>query len=188
MQRLADLATPSPEVQAFLDTMAKGPEGVDTSPSLYLTIAHNPAMLVALRHMGETLRTSARLEAREREVIIHRVSARCENGYEWGIHAKLLAEPLGLGEDWLQATWSGEPSDLPEPSHAVLAQAVDELHDTTTVTDETWTRLREHFDEAQIVEIVFMVGYYHLVSYAERMFQLEPEPWARPAPDTPPAR
>ena len=181
MQRLEDV-TPTPEVQSILDTMAKGPEGVDTSPHVYLTIAHNPAMLVALRNMGDTLRTSTLLEAREREVIVHRVSARADNAYEFGIHAKLLAGPLGLGEDWLRAIWSGTPEDLAEPSHRVLCQAVDELHDTTTVTDATWAALREHFDEAQIVEIIFMVGYYHLVSFAEMAFGCEPEPWAASPP------
>jgi alkylhydroperoxidase family enzyme len=182
MQRLAN-ATPSPEAQALLDTMAKGPAGVDTSPAIYLTIAHNPAMLGTLRNMGDTLRAAAKLSPEEREVIIHRVAALCDNGYEWGIHARLLAEPLGLGEDWLRATWSGEPGDLADPAHALLAQVCDEMHATATVSDETWARVRERYDDEQIVEIVFMVGYYHLVSYVARMFRLDPEPWAA----TPPA-
>jgi 4-carboxymuconolactone decarboxylase len=182
MQRLAN-AAPGPEAQALLDTMAKGPAGVDTSPAIYLTIAHNPAMLGTLRHMGDTLRTATRLSPEEREVVIHRVAALCDNGYEWGIHAKLLAGPLGLGDDWLQATWSGEPSDFADPAHALIAQACDEMHASATVSDATWARLREHYDEAQIVELVFMVGYYHLVSYVARVFQLDPEPWAA----TPPA-
>jgi alkylhydroperoxidase family enzyme len=183
MQRLPN-ATPTPEAQALLDTMAKGPAGVDTSPAIYLTIAHNPAMLGTLRNMGDTLRATTRLTPEEREVIIHRVAAICDNGYEWGIHAKLLAEPLGLGEDWLRATWDGEPSDLPDPAHALLAQVCDEMHASATVSDETWARMRERYDEGQIVEIVFMVGYYHLVSYVARAFQLTPEPWAATPPTT----
>jgi len=87
-------------------------------------------------------------------------------------------------EEWLQASWSGEPGDFAEESHALLAQVCDEMHATATVTDETWARVRERYDDAQIVEIVFMVGYYHLVSYVARMFELAPEPWAA----TPPAR
>jgi 4-carboxymuconolactone decarboxylase len=182
MQRLENV-TPTPEVQAVLDTMAKGPAGVDTSPAIYLTIAHNPAMLGTLKHMGDTLRTTTTLSAPEREVVIHRVAALCDNGYEWGIHAELLAGPLGLGDDWLQATWSGEPADFEDPAHALIAQMCDEMHASATVSDETWARLRERYDEAQIVELVFMVGYYHLVSYVARTFQLTPEPWAA----TPPA-
>jgi alkylhydroperoxidase family enzyme len=182
MQRLPN-ATPSPDAQALLDTMAKGPEGVDTSPAIYLTIAHNPAMLGTLRHMGDTLRAATLLTPAEREVIIHRIAALCDNPYEWGIHARLLAGPLGLGEDWLRATWSGEPGDLEDPAHGLLAQVCDEMHATATVTDGTWARMRERYDEAQVVEIVFMVGYYHLVSYVARTFELTPEPWAA----TPPA-
>lgn len=183
MQRLANV-TPTPQVQAILDTMAKGPPGVDTSPAIYLTIAHNPAMLETLRFMGDTLRETTALSPAEREVIIHRVASLCDNGYEWGIHAKLLAGPLGLGEEWLQASWSGEPGDFAEESHALLARVCDEMHATATVSDATWQRVRERYDDAQIVEIVFMVGYYHLVSYVARMFELTPEPWAA----TPPAR
>ncbi len=181
MQRLANI-TPSPEVQAVLDTMAKGPDGVDTSPAIYLTIAHNPAMLETLKHMGDTLREATALSPAEREVVIHRVAALCDNGYEWGIHAKLLAGPLGLGDEWLQATWSGRPADFTDPDHELIAQVCDEMHSTATVTDATWARMRERYTEAQIVEIVFMVGYYHLVSYVARVFELTPEPWAATPP------
>src|SRR4029079_16152255 len=159
MQRLANV-TPTTQVQAILDTMAKGPPGVDTSPAIYLTIAHNPAMLETLRLLADTVRETTALSAPEREVIIHRVASLCDNGYEWGIHAKLLAEPLGLGEGWLQASWSGEPGDFAEESHALLAQVCDEMHATATVTDETWARVRERYDDAQIVEIVFRLGYH----------------------------
>jgi alkylhydroperoxidase family enzyme len=139
-------------------------------------------MLGTLKHMGDTLRAATALSAPEREVVIHRVAALCDNGYEWGIHAELLAGPLGLGDEWLQATWSGEPGDFEDPDHALIAQVCDEMHATATVTDETWARLRERYDEAQIVELVFMVGYYHLVSYVARTFQLTPEPWAATPP------
>jgi alkylhydroperoxidase family enzyme len=172
-----DLPKPPSEVQAILDQMAKGPDG--KSPALYLAAALHPALLDAMRSMGDSLRATTLLSEAERETVVHRTAARVGSAYEWGIHAELFAtRQLGLGADWLRATWSGAPEDIPDPGQSLLATMCDEMHETGTVSDETWARLADRYDDAQIVELIFLVGYYHLVSYLSRALQLPLEPWA----------
>ena len=45
-----------------------------------------------------------------------------------------------------------------------LLRLADELHDSCDVTDATWAILAEHFDESALVEILFVVGQYTMLS------------------------
>jgi alkylhydroperoxidase family enzyme len=41
---------------------------------------------------------------------------------------------------------------------------VDELHKDQHISDATWARLRERYDERQMMDIIFTTGQYMLVS------------------------
>ena len=45
-----------------------------------------------------------------------------------------------------------------------MLRAADELHAGQTFSDATWAALRERHDEAQLVEIPFVVGQYTMLS------------------------
>jgi hypothetical protein len=46
----------------------------------------------------------------------------------------------------------------------LLLRAADELHANQDLADETWTALSQTWDEAQLVEIPFVVGNYTMLS------------------------
>ena len=64
----------------------------------------------------------------------------------------------------------------------LLVALVDELHDTSTVSDHTWTALTEHYDEAQLVELVALAGQYHAVSFMANALGVEREDAAQRFP------
>ena len=180
--RLSPLTPPyEPEIdEALQRLMGRRP---DVEPlALFRTIAHHPALLERFRQTGSTLLSFGGLSAVDRETVIHRTTARCGAAYEWGVHAVMFAGPLGLDEAWLQATWHGGPDDFADPGQALLVRFADELHDSATVTDETWAALRARYDDAALVELVCLAGFYHLISYVCRAFGVQPETWAAPAP------
>ena len=45
-------------------------------------------------------------------------------------------------------------------------RAADELTGTNTLTDETWTRVRAHLDDQQVLDLIFTVGCYQLLAVA----------------------
>ena len=49
-----------------------------------------------------------------------------------------------------------------------MLQATDELHEDKIISDETWAALGEHFSDQQMMDLVFAVGQYTLVSMALR--------------------
>jgi alkylhydroperoxidase family enzyme len=42
---------------------------------------------------------------------------------------------------------------------------VDDLVDRRTIGEKTWADLAAHFDHAQILEVIALVGYYHTISF-----------------------
>jgi alkylhydroperoxidase family enzyme len=151
--------------------------------NLFLTIAHNPTILDKFRSTGAYLLNFATLPAKDREIVIHRTCARCGCEYEWGVHAAFYGERVGLTEDQLTATASQRAENGTwAPHEALLIDLVDELHDTASVKDETWQGLAAHYAPDQLVELIVLVGQYHLVSYLANALHVEPEEMAVPFP------
>ena len=181
--RLPPRNPPYPE--AVDDALRRLMGGVDAEPlTLFRVIAHHEPLLDRFRQLGSTLLSFGRLAADERETIIHRTTARCGAAYEWGVHAVAFAAPLGLGEEWLRATWHGSAEDRAfTERQALLVRACDELHDGAALSDATWAALRSAFADDELVEVVCLAGFYHLVSFACGAFALPSEAWAAAPPD-----
>jgi hypothetical protein len=46
----------------------------------------------------------------------------------------------------------------------LILRAVDELHDDNAISDSTWAGLTQTYNEQQMLDLIFTVGQYHLVS------------------------
>ena len=55
----------------------------------------------------------------------------------------------------------------------LLLQATDELHDDAHISDTTWAGLSKHYDTQQMMDLVFTVGQYNLVSMALNSFGVQ---------------
>ena len=52
-------------------------------------------------------------------------------------------------------------------------RAADELHDDQAISDATYAGLTARYDEQQMLDLVFTVGQYHLVSMVLNTFRVE---------------
>jgi alkylhydroperoxidase family enzyme len=117
------------------------------------------------------------LTLREREVVIDRTAARTGCDYEWGVHVRLFGERAELSDRQIKATAERDVDpELWSPSERVLLQTVDTLLDKKRLSDPEYDRLAAHFDEAQILEIVQLIAFYHGVALICGTFDLAPEP------------
>jgi len=158
--RIAPLESPYPApVQAALDRIM--PEGVPPL-ALFRTLARNER--VFLRLMAGGLLDRGSISLCEREIVIDRTCARCGSEYEWGVHVAFFAGRVGFSPEQVAATAGGDPAGFPERERLLLRLA-DELHDRAQVSDELWAALREHFAEEQLIELVALAGFYHLLSF-----------------------
>jgi alkylhydroperoxidase family enzyme len=77
------------------------------------------------------------------------------------------------------ATCAAGPGHLAfTPRERLLLQLVDELHETAQVSDALWEALRATWTEAQLVELVALVGFYHLIAFVTNAFRISPESYA----------
>jgi 4-carboxymuconolactone decarboxylase len=105
------------------------------------------------------------LSPREREMAILRVGWLCRSGYEFHQHTRIGRE-AGLSDAEIERVKSGPDAAGWSASEAALLRAVDDLHGDQFISDATWKRLLQHYDERQMIDLVFAVGQYTLVSMA----------------------
>lgn len=170
MARLEPLSPPyDPAAAAALAAMP-------ADLGLFRTVAHNPRVLSRWRGGGLLDRGSVSL--RQREIVILRVTARLGAEYEWGVHVAHFAAKAGFTAGELAATVHGAASDWDAEDEALLVAIADALVDTATVDDALWARAATVFTPAQLIEIVALAGFYHLVSFTVNATQVAREPGA----------
>lgn len=123
------------------------------------------------------------LSLRDREIVIDRTTARADCEYEWGVHAALFADAAGLTDTQIEATRTGaaDAACWTAAERALIA-AADALHERASLTQSEFDRLRAHYDDPQILEILMLCGFYRTVSYLANGLDLSPEPGARRFP------
>ena len=160
--RVAPIEPPySDAVAAALDRIM--PTGVPPL-LLFRTLAVNER--VFLRVVAGGLLDRGSIGLREREIVIDRTCARCGSEYEWGVHVAFFAERVGLTPEQAAATCgdAGAAEALPSRERLLL-RLVDELHDGAQVSDALWTALRAEWSDEQLIELVALTGFYHLISF-----------------------
>ena len=167
--RLKPLEAPfEPEVDDQLRAMM--PPGVPPI-ALFRTFVRNSAMTAAMQPWGRhQLSRSLTVTLREREIVIDRTCARCGCEYEWGVHVAFFAEKAGLDSAQLASLTHGRADDpcWPTTRDRLLIRLVDELHDTGDVGDLLWHELSGEFDEAQLLDLLMLCGWYHAISFTAR--------------------
>lgn len=118
--------------------------------------------------MGET----STIAPREREILILRVGWRCQAEYEWGQH-RIFGRDAGLDDTEIERIKAGPEAPGWSDFERALLRAADELHDDACISDATWATLRERYDDLQMMDVVFAVGQYHLVSMALNSFGVQ---------------
>jgi alkylhydroperoxidase family enzyme len=162
------------DIQARLDALM--PPGI--APLLLFRVLARDERLFQ-RFMGSGLLDKGHLTLRQREIVIHRVTARCGSEYEWGVHAALFGKRAGLDAAQLQSTAHGGPEDACWGAQdAVLIRFCDALHAECTLDDALWAELRTAFSAEAIIELLLLAGFYRTVSYLTNALRLPPEEFA----------
>jgi alkylhydroperoxidase family enzyme len=172
--RIAPLESPySPAVQGALDRIM--PAGVPPL-TLFRTLAVNER--VFLRVLAAGLLDRGSISLREREIVIDRTCARCGAEYEWGVHVAFFADRVGLTAPQVAATCApeAEAGAFPERERLLL-RLVDALHDGARVDDGLWAALRVEWSEPQLIELIALAGFYHLISFVANALRIPPEPY-----------
>ena len=176
--RITPLEPPyEPNVEEYLTNLM--PPGLEPL-KLFRTLAVHFDLASRMRPLGAGLLAHNTIEPRERELVILRTTALNGAGYEWGVHAALFND---LTHDEIAATApNADGAHEWSARDALLIHLCDQLDATAGVTDQLWERLREHWSDEQLIELLLLAGWYRTISYVINALRIEPEPWAAPLP------
>ena len=142
----------------------------DQPLNIFATFAHHPKLMKRWLVFGNHVLAKSTLPARDRELLVLRTGWNCRAPYEWGQHVA-IARSIGIDDD--EITRISEGPDAPgwSAEDAILLRAADELHADQSLSDATYDALATRYDAPRLLDLVFTVGQYHLVSMALNTFR-----------------
>ncbi len=133
--------------------------------NIFSTLIRHPKLYKAWNTFGNYILGQSTLPAREREILILRIGWLCQSEYEWGQHV-VIGKLCGLDDKEIKQIIKGSSSQGWSSFESALLSAVDELYEHSIISDATWSILSESYDEQQLIDLLFTVGQYQLVSMA----------------------
>jgi 4-carboxymuconolactone decarboxylase len=121
------------------------------------------------------------LPFRDRELLILRIGWLNQSEYEWAQHVE-IGKAGGLSEADVERIKKGPAADW-SPKEAALLQVADDLFENSVVSDATWAALAGHYSNQQLMDAVFTVGQYNLVSWALNSFGVPLDDFLPPQKD-----
>jgi alkylhydroperoxidase family enzyme len=132
-------------------------------PATMEALRLQPALLDPFLAWAATLALNGVLTHRDHELLALRVASNSDSEFEWVEH-RAYALNAGLSEAEIEAVRGAVEDGGWTPAEAALLRAADELAIDCDITDDTWAELAAHYDEPALVEIVFVVGQYTMLS------------------------
>ena len=133
--------------------------------NIFRTLAHHPKLLKRWMVFGAHVLAKSTLPPRERELAILRIGWRCGSEYEWGQHVA-IGRATGLSDEEIRRVAKGPEAPGWNAFDAAILRAVDELHDDSFLSDASWNALTAQWSTEQLIDLIFAVGQYTLVSMA----------------------
>ncbi len=155
-------------LKGMLPRWRRNPENASTVLS---TLVQHPALTQAYLSFNVYILFNSTLSGRLRELMILRIAALADCAYEVS-HHRALGKDAGLTEEEIEAALRGEGRC---DSDRIALAAVDELENSSRISDHTWTELSEHFDEKQRMDLVFTAGSYRMLATAINSFDIQLE-------------
>jgi alkylhydroperoxidase family enzyme len=161
---------------AAADRYLTGDPAAPAMPNILGLFGHHPDLAASWLGFNGTLLDGARLEPRVRELLILRVAWRTQCAYEWAQHVA-MAPRCGLTAAEIEAV-TGPPDDARATWSArerALLRAADQMIEQHAVDDATWAALAAEFDEAELLELLFVVGAYVCLALVLNSVGLAPD-------------
>ena len=150
-----------------------------TAMNFATVIVEHPGLYRALMPLIAKLIGGSDLPPRDREILVLRTLALCDETYERAHHG-LIARNAGMTDAEIEAAATGAAGL--SPFDRTLVKAAEELHRDQRVADDTWSALAERYSSVQRMEVVALVGLYALMAMLTKSFDIElenPETFAR---------
>jgi 4-carboxymuconolactone decarboxylase len=131
--------------------------------NVFRALLNNPAITLAQSGLAGALMGSKTLDHRIRELVILRTGWRTKSEYEFVQHVGVSRRMNMTDEEILGVRNPAQCKAYNDVDRAVIAMA-DELHDHSQVSAKTWAELEKSFSAAQLVELILVAGFWHMMA------------------------
>jgi alkylhydroperoxidase family enzyme len=138
------------------------------------TLAHHPSLMARFLRYEHQLLRHPMIPERTREVVILRLAWLYRQDYEWRQHVA-IARSIGMTEREIEAVEQGADARVWSRLDRHVLRATDQMHAGETVDDETWAGLAAEFDHGQMLELLFTIGTFAMMSWIFNSIRLQIE-------------
>lgn len=158
----------------LLEALRAGPRGKSLSPrGPFAAWMHAPEFGELAQALGAHARYKTALPARLSEFAILCTARLWRAHYEWFAHAP-MAEKAGVKPATIRALKTGRvPKSAPKDERAIY-DFIKELYRTRRVSERSYKRVHAFLNEAAMVELTGILGYYALISMTLNVFHMLP--------------
>jgi 4-carboxymuconolactone decarboxylase len=168
------------DVRALLSLIA--PPGREPARTMSV-LARQPDLLSPFLGWAAALALQGVLSHRDHELLALRVALNCRSRFAWSEHVE-YARAAGISDAEIAAIADRDHRwNAPE---AALLHAANELHSGCDVSDATWAELAAHYDLPALVEILYVVGQYTMLSMVANAAGIDGPEGLEPLPETGP--
>lgn len=143
-------------------------------PNVMTTLARHRKLFRPWLRFAGRLMPGGILPRADSELLILRTAHNCGSEYEWHHHDR-LGRQAGLTAADIERVRSGPDASGWTERQALLLRAVDELHETRTISDELWSRLSGLLSERGLIELCMLVGHYEMLAMTLNALAVQPE-------------
>jgi len=137
--------------------------------NIFKVLAHHPKLVKRWTPFAGHILGKQTLPFRDRELLILRIGWLNQAEYEFAQH-ELIAKKGGVSDADIERIKEGPKAAGWSAHEAALMQAADDLHENSVVSEETWATLSKTYSTEQLMDAVFTVGQYNMVSWALNSF------------------
>jgi 4-carboxymuconolactone decarboxylase len=151
----------TPEQKTMADHVLAGDRGSLNGP--YNVLLRSPEMGDLAQKFGAYTRFHSSLSKKLSEFAILMTARFWDSQFEWYAHHKYALD-AGLSPAVIEAVAAGKRPTSMQPDEEVVYNLCNELLSTRQVSDATFRAAVNGLGERGVVDLVGVVGYYHLVS------------------------
>jgi len=131
--------------------------------TLYAVLLNSAPLAQGWEAMLTAIRNRSSLPARLRELVILRIAMLNGAPYEFDAHVP-HAQKAGVPDDAIAVLKTGAVSDALTPLDRLVIELTDTMTRDIEVPDPLFERVRAHFDDTQLIELIATVAAYNMVS------------------------
>jgi 4-carboxymuconolactone decarboxylase len=165
-----DPQTTSPEVREALDALP--------ALNIFAMLAHADSAFIPYLTLSGVLLTQLELDPKLRELAILLVAAHSGAEYEWIQHVG-ISRTIGIDDEQIAAVQRGDlKATCLNPDARILLRFTHQVLQQPRADNDTFTALREHFPPRQIIELLLVIGNYHMLARIMTTLDIDLDPAA----------